>query len=256
MKGLSVIKVGGAVLEEERSMKAFLGHFSALAGPKVLVHGGGRTATRVAGSLGIETRMVGGRRVTDGKMLEVVTMVYGGLVNRRVVAALQSLGTDAVGLTGADMGVVLARKRPPVEVDGVPVDYGFVGDVISVDSGKLRLLLREGLVPVMAPLTCDSDGNILNTNADTIASSIASAMAREYDVTLTFCFEKAGVLDSEGRPLARIDREVYEKMKESGAVSGGMVPKLDNAFDALTKGVTAVRITDSVNLTGGTLIYG
>ena len=185
-----MIKVGGAVVEDEQQLDRLLKDFSAIEGRKVLVHGGGRRATKVAAQLGIETQMVNGRRVTDKEMLEVVTMVYGGLVNKNVVARLQAEGVNALGLTGADMDVIRSHKRPVKDC----IDYGFVGDVDKADGDMLHTLIEAGVVPVMAPLTHDGHGDILNTNADTIASETAKALAKHYDVTLTFCFEKKGVL--------------------------------------------------------------
>ena len=187
---LTIVKVGGAVVEDEAQLAQLLKDFSAIEGRKVLVHGGGRKATKVAESLGIESKMVNGRRITDAEMLNVVTMVYGGLVNKNLVARLQANGVNALGLTGADIDVIRSHKRPLK--DGI--DYGFVGDVDRADGRMLSRLIEEGITPVMAPLTHDGEGNILNTNADTIASETAKALAPYYDVTLIFSFEKRGVL--------------------------------------------------------------
>ena len=187
---LTIVKVGGAVVEDEAQLTQLLKDFSAIEGKKVLVHGGGRKATKVAESLGIESKMVGGRRITDAEMLSVVTMVYGGLVNKNLVARLQANGVNALGLTGADMNVIRSHKRPLK--DGI--DFGFVGDVDKADGEMLSKLIEEGITPVMAPLTHDGQGHILNTNADTIASETAKALAPYYDVTLIFSFEKKGVL--------------------------------------------------------------
>ena len=251
---LQVVKVGGAVVEDPASLSALLSGFASLPGLKVLVHGGGRAATHLSEALGIETRMVGGRRVTDEKTLEVVTMVYGGLVNKRIVAGLQALGVNALGLTGADLGYMIADKRPVTDVD-----YGFVGDVRKVDVSVLADLIGRGVVPVLAPLTFDGVGHLLNTNADTIASSAAAALSGRFDVTLVYCFEKAGVLSDaadEGSVIPLITRESYASLVDSGVVSGGMIPKLDNAFDALAAGVSSVVITraDALNGGGGTVI--
>ena len=249
---LQVVKVGGAVVEDPASLAALLSSFAALPGLKVLVHGGGRSATRVSEALGIEPRMVAGRRVTDEKTLEVVTMVYGGLVNKRIVAGLQALGVNALGLTGADLGYMLSDKRPVGEVD-----YGWVGDVRKVDTSVLADLIARGVVPVLAPLTCDGAGHLLNTNADTIAAEAAKALAVRFDVTLVYCFEKKGVLadpsdDESVIPL--ITRESYAGLLASGVVAGGMVPKLDNAFSALDAGVSAVRITCASAPDAGTIV--
>lgn len=189
---LTVIKVGGKIVEEEATLRRLLDDFAAIDGYKVLVHGGGRSATKLAAQLGIESRMVNGRRITDAETLKVVTMVYGGLVNKNIVAGLQARGVNALGLTGADMDVIRSAKRPVKEVD-----YGFVGDVKQVNADFLGDLIHKGVVPVMAPLTHDGAGNLLNTNADTIAGETAKALAALFDVTLVFCFEKKGVLRDE-----------------------------------------------------------
>ena len=257
-KKLNIIKVGGGVVEDKTSLTSLLGQFVSLEGRKVLVHGGGRLATSMAASLGIESRMVGGRRITDEKMLQVVTMVYGGLVNKNIVAGLQAKGVKAVGLTGADGDVIRSHRRPPKRVkmdDGTEqmVDFGFVGDVDKVDAQLLAKFIEEGIVPVVAPLTHDGEGHILNTNADTIAASVACALAEHYEVTLTFCFEKAGVLrdaDDESSVIPLINEEMFKQLIDEGVVSGGMIPKLENAFDALHRGVRQVVITHADNING------
>lgn len=253
-QALTLVKVGGAVVEDSASLAALLKDFAALPGLKVLVHGGGRAATKVSEALGIESKMVGGRRVTDEKTLEVVTMVYGGLVNKRIVAGLQALGVNALGLTGADLGYMLSDKRPVGEVD-----YGWVGDVRSVDVSVLSDLIGRGVVPVLAPLTYDGAGHLLNTNADTIAGSAAKALAARFAVTLVYCFEKKGVLQDaadEESVIPLITRESYASLVADGVVSGGMLPKLDNAFEALSAGVSEVRITraDALGAGAGTCI--
>jgi len=255
MEKLTVVKVGGAVVEDEAQLMQLLSDFAAIEGRKVLVHGGGRRATQVASQLGIESRMVNGRRITDGAMLGVVTMVYGGLVNKNIVARLQATGVNALGLTGADMNVMHAHRRPLK--DGI--DYGFVGDVDEADGQRLATLIEAGIVPVMAPLTHDGQGHMLNTNADTIASETAKALARHYDVTLIFSFEKRGVLsrpDDDNSVIPVITRADYARYKADGTVSGGMLPKLDNAFDAIAAGVKAVNITLATAIDGhhGTMI--
>ena len=248
------MKVGGAVVEDEARLSRLLADFSAIEGRKVLVHGGGRRATAVASSLGIESKMVGGRRITDSQMLEVVTMVYGGLVNKNIVARLQACGIDALGLTGADIDVIRSHKRPVKDVD-----YGFVGDVERVDGGKLSQLIEAGITPVMAPLTHDGQGNMLNTNADTIAAETAKALAGQYDVTLIFSFEKKGVLarpDDNDSLIPVITRADYMRYAADGTVSGGMLPKLENAFNAISAGVSRVNITLATAIDGrhGTMI--
>lgn len=252
MEKLTVLKVGGAVVEDRQALDAFLDGFAALPGLKVLVHGGGREATRVAAQLGIETTMVNGRRVTDAEMLRVVTMVYGGLVNKGVVAALQARGVNALGLTGADLGCMLAVKRPVTDID-----YGYVGDMEKVDTSILADLIARGVVPVMAPLSFDGKGSLLNTNADTIASSVAKALAERFEVTLAYCFEKAGVLkdpDDDSSVIPLITKESFAALASEGVVSGGMLPKLQNAFEALESGVKEVRITKADAPEGGTRI--
>jgi acetylglutamate kinase len=248
---IQVIKIGGGVLENEAQRNAFLHQFAAIEGPKVLVHGGGRLATTMAERLGVETRMIEGRRVTDKETLDIVTMVYGGLVNKQVVAQLQTMGVNAIGMTGADGGWMKSVKRPIKN----GIDYGYVGDVTEVNGAHLRTLVENGLVPVIAPITYSVEGLLLNTNADTVASQTAISLAP--DVQLTFCFEKAGVLsnpDDESSLIPRITPESYTQLKADGIVSGGMIPKIDNAFAAIEHGVQSVRITHASNLQGGTLI--
>ncbi len=251
---VTVVKVGGAVVEDEASLNQLIADFSNIPGRKVLVHGGGRKATAIAKQLGIESKMVNGRRVTDEAMLQVVTMVYGGLVNKNLVARLQANGVDAIGLTGADIDVIRSHKRPVKDVD-----YGFVGDVERADGDKLHFLIENGFTPVMAPLTHDGKGNILNTNADTIACETAKALAKHYDVTLIFCFEKKGVLsnpDDDNSVIPLITHCDFNRLVADGTVSGGMLPKLENAFDALQAGVGKVNITLATAIDGqhGTLI--
>lgn len=248
MEQVTVIKVGGAIVEDTERLTQLLDRFAALPGQKVLVHGGGRRATKVASALGIESKMVEGRRITDADMLEVVTMVYGGLVNKNIVAQLQSRGVNAVGLTGADMNVIHSHKRP--KKDGV--DYGFVGDVDKADGHRLLTLIRDGLTPVMAPLTHDGMGHILNTNADTIAAETAKALAREgATTTLVYCFEKAGVLaepDDENSVIGTIDHDAFVRLVANGTIRGGMIPKITNALAAVDAGVDRVIITKAENI--------
>ena len=248
---IQVIKIGGGILENEASREMFLRQFAAVEGPKVLVHGGGRLATTMAERLGVETHMIDGRRVTDKETLNIVTMVYGGLVNKQVVAQLQTMGVNAIGMTGVDGGWMRSVKRPIKN----GIDYGYVGDVREVHGEHLRMLLDNGLTPVIAPITYSEEGLLLNTNADTVASETAVSLAPE--VQLTFCFEKAGVLrdaDDESTLIPRITRESYKQLLADGIVSGGMIPKIDNAFAAIEHGVQSVRITHASNLHGGTVI--
>lgn len=252
---ITVIKVGGAVVEDEAQLTQLLKDFSAIEGRKVLVHGGGRRATKMASKLGIETKMVNGRRITDQEMLEVVTMVYGGLVNKNVVARLQANGINALGLTGADIDVIRSHKRPLK--DGI--DYGFVGDVDKANGDMLHTLVEAGIVPVMAPLTHDGKGNILNTNADTIAAETAKALAKHYDVTLVFCFEKKGVLanpDDDDSVIQTITRDDFNRYVSDGTISGGMMPKIENSLNAIEAGVKQVVITkaDAISTNQGTVI--
>lgn len=261
---LTIVKVGGAVVEDEAQLSQLLKDFCAIEGRKVLVHGGGRKATKVAEALGIESKMVNGRRITDADMLSVVTMVYGGLVNKNLVARLQANGVNALGLTGADMDVIHSHKRPPLTSHLSPlttetIDFGFVGDVDNVAGSTLARLIEEGVTPVMAPLTHDGQGHILNTNADTIASETAKALAPYYDVTLIFSFEKKGVLrnpDDDDSVIPTITRADFIKYKADGTISGGMLPKIENALAAIDAGVSRVIITLATALDGhsGTVI--
>lgn len=246
MEKITVVKVGGKIVEDEKSLNNLLTDFNKIEGKKILVHGGGRSATKLAERLGVETKMVDGRRITDDAMLEVVTMVYGGLVNKRIVAALQARGINALGMTGADMNILLSDKRPVKTVD-----YGWVGDVKRADGGALSKLINENVVPVIAPLTHDGNGHILNTNADTMAGETAKALASYFDVTLVFCFEKEGVLKDENDDnsvIQSINRSLYATLKDEGIVAGGMIPKLDNSFATLDAGVKEVIITKADNL--------
>lgn len=251
---LIIIKVGGKIVEEPDSLLAFLKDFSRISGHKVLVHGGGRSATQLANRLGIKSEMVNGRRITDLEMLKIVTMVYGGLVNKNIVAALQALDVNALGLTGADMNYMRSEKRPVLDVD-----YGFVGDVKEVQSDILANLIKLNIVPVLAPLTHDKQGHMLNTNADTIAGASAMALAKHFEVTLMYCFEKKGVLsdeENEESVIPEITHERFSKYVAEGVIKGGMIPKLENAFKAIDAGVKSVIITraDKIFAGGGTHI--
>ena len=258
----TVIKVGGAVVEDPISLDILLDSFTKIDGPKILVHGGGRLATTMASLCKLETRMVNGRRVTDQEMLKVVTMVYGGLINKQIVAKLQARGVNAIGLTGADLDLVRAHRRP-ITPEGI--DFGFVGDVDYADGDSLYQLIFMGATPVIAPLTHDGEGQLLNTNADTMAQTIAVAMSKPVadpnyspeDVTLTFCFELPGVLRNPSDPstlIPVITEADFHTLVADGIIAGGMIPKLENAFRAIHAGVASVRITNINNLTGGTLV--
>ena len=250
MEKLIVVKVGGKIVEEEETLRQLLQDFAAIEGHKVLVHGGGRSATKLAAQLGIERKMVDGRRITDEAMLRVVTMVYGGLVNKNIVAGLQALNVNALGLTGADMNLMRSDKRPVKEVD-----YGFVGDVKEVNADLLATLIHQGIVPVLAPLTHDKQGHLLNPNADTIAGEAAKALAKHFEVTLMFCFEKKGVLrdaEDEESVIPEIDREAFQRYVKEGVIQGGMIPKLENAYQAIDEGVRQVIITQAADIHRGT----
>ena len=254
MEKVTIVKVGGAIVEDNEQLAQLLTDFAAIPGKKVLVHGGGRRATKVAAALGIESKMVNGRRITDAQMLEVVTMVYGGLVNKNLVAKLQAKGVNALGLTGADMDVIHSHKRPVK--DGV--DFGYVGDVERANGKMLQTLIQEGITPVMAPLTHDGNGNILNTNADTIASETAKALAPYYDVTLIYSFEKKGVLsnpDDDNSVIPVITRSDFEKYQAGGTIGGGMIPKIENALAAVDAGVKEVIITLATAIDGKRILH-
>ncbi len=250
---ITVVKVGGGIVEDEKSLSALLDKFARIEGLKVLVHGGGRSATKVAEQLGIQQTMIGGRRITDAETLKVVTMVYAGLVNKNIVAQLQARGVNALGLTGADMNVIVSHRRPIKQVkmeDGTiqPVDYGFVGDVDKVNADLLADLIAKGVVPVVSPIGHDGKGNLLNTNADTIASQVAIALAQHFEVTLMFCFEKRGVLrdpEDDNSVIPQITASDFPRLVEEGIVSGGMLPKLENSFAAISAGVKEVVITQA-----------
>jgi acetylglutamate kinase len=245
---LHIIKIGGNVIDNSESLHHFLKDFTALDGYKILVHGGGKVATQLSETLGIEPKLVDGRRITDIETLRVVTMVYGGLINKNIVAQLQRFGTNAIGLTGADGNFIRTKKRPVKTID-----YGFVGDIDekSVDSKNIGKLLEAGFTPVFCAITHDGEGQLLNTNADTIASALAVALSELYETTLIYCFEKKGVLhdiNDEESIIREIDPERYEELKKKEIIHSGMLPKLDNAFTAINCGVKAVIIGHSDDL--------
>lgn len=256
-----VIKIGGNVLDDPAALQQFLQDFASIKGPKILVHGGGKIATRLGDQLGIESKYVDGRRITDDATIDLVTMVYGGLVNKQLVAQLQSLGCNAIGITGADGNLLPAVKRPVKTID-----YGWVGDVkaATLPVDRWQLLLDNGLVPVLAPLTHDGVGHMLNTNADTMAATIAIALSAQYPVRLIYCFEKKGILEQvedESSVIRFINPDLYAQLKAEQKLFAGILPKLDNAFDAIGKGVQQVLIGHAADLvqntgteTTGTLI--
>jgi len=245
---LHIIKIGGNVIDNSDSLHHFLEDFTGLEGYKILVHGGGKVATQLAEELGVESKLVDGRRITDIDTLRVVTMVYGGLINKNIVAQLQRYGTNAIGLTGADGNFIRTQKRPVKTID-----YGFVGDINdkSIDPENIGRLLDGGFTPVFCAITHDGDGQLLNTNADTIASALAVALSSVYETTLIYCFEKKGVLhdiNDEESVIREIDPVRYEELKKQQIIHSGMLPKLDNAFTAINCGVKAVIIGKSDDL--------
>lgn len=243
MKTIHVIKIGGKVIDDEAKLDAFLKDLSTLEGTKVLVHGGGSIASKMGKRLGIKPNMKDGRRITDDDTQELVTMVYGGLVNKRIVAKLQSLNVNAVGLSGVDLNVIHAQKRTPE-----PIDFGWVGDIDEVNTDWLLEFLQNDVIPVLAPLTHDGKGNILNTNADSIASFTASALAEFAEVNLWLCFEQAGVMKDKVLVPA-LTPELYKNLKSEKVITDGMIPKLDLGFSALEKGVQHVTIRSFESLT-------
>ena len=246
MNRLLVIKIGGNIIDDEQKLSSFLETYSSVEGKKILVHGGGKLATRLAGLMGVEQKMIDGRRITDAETLKIVTMVYAGYVNKNIVAKLQSLHCNAIGLCGADGDAILAHKRNhPV------IDYGFVGDVDMINTALIRNLLEQHLDIVFAPITHDQSGQLLNTNADTIAQEIAKAMSPDYEVHLIYSFEKPGVLldaEDDSTVIPSINPAYYKELKAKQKIFAGMIPKLDNAFTALNSGVTKVIIGKAEHL--------
>ncbi|MDR2805523.1 MAG: acetylglutamate kinase [Dysgonamonadaceae bacterium] len=255
MHQLTIVKVGGKIVEDELSLKTFLKDFSLIAGQKILIHGGGSAATQLAGQLGVPNKMIDGRRITDKETLKIVTMVYAGLVNKNIVARLQALNLDAIGLTGADMNLILAVKRPVQEID-----YGYVGDIREVNAPVLKELLSQNYVPVIAPLTHDGAGHLLNTNADTIAGETAKALAYDFNVRLIYCMDKKGVLlneNDETSVIPSLTKEEFLQYKEDSVIRDGMIPKLENAFNAIASGVKEIILTNAADIHtgGGTFIH-
>ena len=260
MNKLYVVKIGGNVLDDPALLEKFLADFASIREPKILIHGGGKIATKLGDQLGITSNYVKGRRITDAPTLDLVTMVYGGLVNKQIVATLQNLGANALGLTGADGNMIKATKRPVKEID-----YGFVGDITpsAVNSALLHFLLKQNTIPVFAPLT-HADGKMLNINADTIASVLAIALSKHFDVRLIFCFEKKGVLrqlEDEDSVITLLHKNLYHQLLQSKAFTDGILPKLENSFAAIDAGVKEVLIGEATGLlqnigkeTVGTLI--
>lgn len=259
---IQVVKIGGNVIDHPQALRDFLQDFAQLAGPKVLIHGGGKLATALSARLNIPTQMIEGRRVTDEQTLQICAMVYAGWINKSVVAGLQEQGCSAIGLSGPDANVIPAIKRKPVQLsNGASVDFGFVGDIdpSAVNAAFLLSLLEAGITPVLCAIAHDQKGNLLNCNADTIASSVAVALSAKRPVQLVYCFEKPGVLrdpEDESTVIPLIDSANYENLKTDGTISGGMIPKIDNAFGAIRNGVSGVRIKHAKQLREetGTLI--
>ncbi|MEQ9442708.1 MAG: acetylglutamate kinase [Cyclobacteriaceae bacterium] len=240
MTKLSILKIGGKVIDQPEALQEFLTEFASIPSPKILVHGGGSSASQFAEKTGVPVQMVEGRRITDAAMLKVVVMIYAGWVNKQIVSSLQSTKTQALGLTGADLNLILSQKRPPR-----PIDFGYVGDVTQVNTQVLKNLLDQGVVPVLSPITHDGQGNLLNTNADTITAEVAMALAADYEVHLGFCFEKKGVLhdvEDDNSVIPQLTHREYLVLKEAQKINKGMIPKLDNAFRILQSGVSVVRI--------------
>ncbi len=254
MQNLTIIKVGGKVAENENSLNKLLIDFSCMKGLKVLIHGGGNIATELADKLGLKVEMVNGRRITDSEMLKIVTMVYGGLVNKNIVSGLQKHKCNAVGLSGADMNIISAKKRPVKEVD-----YGFVGDIEKVNGNALKLLIDSGYVPVIAPLSSCVNGQMLNTNADDVTNAIARELSKYYRIKLVFCFDKKGVMldqNDESTVIEKMDKNNFTDLVNKNIINAGMIPKLENGFKSLESGVEKVFITDvdsfACELPGGT----
>ena len=246
MEKISIIKIGGNIIDNEANLASFLNAYAAVEGKKILIHGGGKLATKMAADLNIPQQMVDGRRITDAATLKIVTMVYAGYINKNIVAALQSKNINALGICGADANVIRAHKRMHANID-----YGFVGDIDAVDTEKIIHLLEAGLSLVVAPITHDGAGQLLNTNADTMTQAIATAISAVYEVSLVYSFEKKGVLSdiyNNDSVIPVINPENYATLKASGQVNEGMIPKLDNAFEALQKGVSRVIIGDALDI--------
>lgn len=237
---LSIIKIGGNIIDNPTELSQFLADFSKIEGNKILVHGGGKSATKMAQSIGLVPQMIDGRRITDQPMLNVVVMIYAGEINKNVVAQLQANNTNAMGFSGADGNLIQSTKR-----NHPTIDYGFVGDVQKVNTPLLETLISNGIIPVFCAITHDKNGQLLNTNADTIASELAIATSKVFEVTLNYCFEKPGVLfdaEDDSSVIENINHELYAKLKAEGKIHSGMIPKLDNCYNSLSKGVQKIKI--------------
>ncbi len=253
MEKLLVAKIGGNIVDNETALTNFLKDFAAIDQPKILIHGGGKIATRVAEKMGVETQMINGRRITSRENLDIVVQLYAGLINKTIVAQLQSEQCNALGLTGADANIIQAIKRPVKDID-----YGFVGDVVSVNEDRLHQFIANALTPVFCAITHNEQGQLFNTNADTIASQIAVAMSAYYDVSLYYCFELQGVLtniNDKNSVIESIDTKKYTQLKAEGIIADGMLPKMENCFDALNKGVAEVHIANANFATDQTVLH-
>jgi acetylglutamate kinase len=252
-KPVTIIKIGGNIIDNPTELAQFLSDFSKIEGNKVLVHGGGKSATKMAESIGLVPQMIDGRRITDTAMLDVVVMIYAGQINKNIVAQLQANPTNAMGFSGADGNLIQSDKR-----NHPTINYGFVGDVKKVNTQLLETLLSNGIVPVFCAITHDGKGQLLNTNADTIASELAIALSEVFDVTLNYCFEKPGVLfdaEDDSSVIDNINQELYSKLKAEKAIHSGMIPKLDNCFNSLSKGVQKIKIGHHRMLQDKTALY-
>ncbi len=240
MKTLKIIKIGGNIINNETLLNSFLHDFSELDAPKILVHGGGRSASEISEKMGITPKMVDGRRITDAKTLDIITMVYGGKINKNIVAKLQSYDCNSVGFSGADGNTIVSVKRPVKEIN-----YGFVGDITNVNTEVLDILLQHKIAPVFCAITHDKNGQLLNTNADTIASELAVALSKSYNVSLYYCFEKNGVLENindDNSVIEKINFTTFDSLKNKGIINEGMLPKIQNCLQAIKNGVTSVHI--------------
>ena len=250
---LQIFKIGGNVINNEDALTSFLKDFSAIEGPKILVHGGGKKATEVSSAMGLQPKMVNGRRVTDEATVEVVTMVYAGLLNKKIVAQLQKFNCNAMGLSGADANCILAHKRIVKDVD-----YGYAGDVDAINDVLIDVLLKNNVTPVFCAITHDKNGQLLNTNADTIASEVAIGMSNLYQTELNFVFELKGVLENiedKDSVITEINAEKYEHLVAKGVIADGMLPKLHNCFNSLKKGVSKVKIGDASLVNNSTKLF-
>ena len=252
MNRLFVIKVGGNIIDDDEKLISFLQSFASVQAHKILVHGGGKIATEIGNKLGIESKYINGRRITDDDTIDLVTMVYGGLINKKIVAQLQSLNCNAIGLTGADANIIPAKKRVVKDID-----FGWVGDIESseLNTQSLKQILDAAFAPIFAPLTHDEHGHILNTNADTIASVLAISMSKHFDIRLIFCFEKEGVMKDVNDPnsvIRNLNKELYDKLLKEGSFHDGILPKLENSFNAIRSGVKEVLIGEHSHLLANT----